>query len=135
MTNSANAARFPYSVDEDNGASKELTVVICPKAKLPAQVALDGDHGIRSCSRWNDSDHCSRTCLPQIRLCAEDLQGFAARYEGKPCTSCRVALTASDWYGTRLMALEADQEDSFVDAALLKDHTPICSSCFRGRMQ
>jgi hypothetical protein len=135
MTSFASDLR-PPSADTRSDNSQHLTVVICPKAKLPAEVGLDARQDIESCSRWNGSSHCSQTCLPQIRFCAEGLQEFRERYEGKICASCGAPLMPSDWYETRLMGLAAAAgEEISSGGALPAEDNPICSSCFRGRMQ
>jgi hypothetical protein len=118
------------------GGSPKVTVVICPKAKLPAEVGTDAVHRLQSCSRWIESEGCSQTCMPQIQFCAEELAGFKARCEGTTCMSCGVTLTADDWYNNRLMAIEPETgiEKSVLGPSLPNRNVPFCSNCFRARM-
>jgi len=74
----------------------KATVVICPAMKLPAEVGLNPDLHMESCSRWPELQSCSQACMPQVQFSAEDLNEFAARYEDKKCGSCDAALTRDD---------------------------------------
>ena len=114
------------------------TVVICPTMKLPAEVGLDSDLHIESCSRWPELQSCSQSCMPQVQFSAEDLNDFAARYEGKKCGSCGTALTRDDWYKNRLAVLETSTgvpkipgavRSSFFSIPETRD--PICSACYQ----
>ena len=115
----------------------KTTVVICPPMKLPAEVGLDSDLHMESCSRWPELQSCSQSCMPQVQFSAEDLKDFAARYEGKKCASCGAALTRDDWYKTRLAVLETPTgvpkmlevvRPSFFNIPETSD--PICSACY-----
>src|ERR1019366_6438286 len=79
---------------------QKTTVVICPTMKLPAEVGLDPEFRMESCSRWPELQSCSQSCMPQVQFSAEDLNDFAARYEGKKCSSCGTALARTT--GTRV---------------------------------
>jgi hypothetical protein len=114
----------------------KTTVVICPTVKLPAGVGLDPELRIESCSRWPELQDCSRSCLPQVQFSAEDLNDFAARYEGKTCSSCGAGLTRDDWYKSRLAVLETNTRvpeiPGVVRQSILSSPetgNPICSSC------
>lgn len=115
----------------------KTTVVICPTAKLPAAVGLDPELRMESCSRWPELQSCSQSCMPQVQFSAEDLNDFAARYDGKKCSSCGTPLTRDDWYKSRLAVLEINTgvpetpgvvPPSFFSAAESGD--PICSGCY-----
>ena len=116
---------------------QKSTVVICPTAELPAQVELDGVQRMGSCSRWPELEGCSQACMPQIRFSADDLREFTARYEGKPCTSCGVAIGGDDWYRSRLAApAEAERPDrpGSLSLSSLEDKAPICLDCHSATM-
>jgi hypothetical protein len=85
--------------------SHKTTVVICPTAELPAQVGLDPVDRLESCSRWRELQGCRQACLPQVKFSTEELEDFTNRYEGKKC-ACGEALTADDWYKSRLVLLD-----------------------------
>jgi len=115
----------------------KTTVVICPAMKLPAEVELDPNLHMESCSRWPELQSCSQSCMPQIQFSAEDLDEFAARCEGKKCASCGAALTRDDWYKSRLAVLETTTgvpkipgvgRPSFFNIPEISD--PICSACY-----
>jgi len=115
----------------------KTTVVICPAMELPAEVRLDPDLRMESCSRWPELQSCSQSCMPQVQFSAEDLYDFAARYEGKQCASCGAALTRDDWYKSRLAVLgtntgvpkipEVVRPSSF---SIPEKSDPICSACY-----
>jgi hypothetical protein len=85
--------------------SDRTTVVICPTAKLPAEVGVDPANRLESCSRWPGLGDCLQACMPQVEFSAEGLEDFTARHEGKKCTSCGEVLTREHWYTSRLTAL------------------------------
>jgi len=105
--------------------------------KLPAEVGLDPDLDMESCSRWPELQSCSQSCMPQVQFSAEDLNEFGARYEGKKCASCGAALTRDDWYQSRLAVLESTtgvpqipvvaRPSSF---SIQETSDPICSACY-----
>jgi hypothetical protein len=115
----------------------KTTVVICPTLKLPAELGLDSDVCMESCSRWPELQICSQSCMPQIQFAAEDLNDFAARYEDKKCGSCGTALTRDDWYKSRLAVLETNtgvpkipgvvRPSSF---SIPETSDPTCSACY-----
>jgi hypothetical protein len=114
--------------------SHKTTVVICPTAELPAKVGLDSVERLDSCSRWPELEGCSQACMPQVKFSAEDLEDFAARYEGKKCTSCGAVLTQDDWYQSRLTALGPKAATADISGSLTRrfheDSAPICSACY-----
>ncbi len=119
---------------------EKTTVVICPTVKLPAEVRLDPELRMESCSRWPELENCSQSCMPQVQFSAEDLNDFAARYEGKQCSSCGTALTRDDWYKSRLAGLETttgmpkipgDVRPSFLNTP--ETRGPICSACYAAK--
>jgi len=116
------------------------TVVICPTVKLPAEVGLDPELRMESCSRWPELQSCSQSCMPQVQFSAEDLNDFAAHYEGKKCSSCGTALTRDDWYKSRLAVLETNpgvskapevHRPSMLSVPGTGD--PICSACYAAK--
>ncbi len=120
----------------------KTTVVICPTMTLPAEVGLDSDLHLESCSRWPEMQSCSQSCMPQVQFSAEDLDEFAARYEGKKCASCGAVLTRDDWYKSRLAVLETTTgvpkiprvvRPSFFSIPGTSD--PICSACYGAKMR
>lgn len=123
----------PYlTINTELSRSLKPTVVVCPKAKLLAEVRLDAKQNIETCSRWNGTSDCSRTCLPQIQFCTEGLQEFKDRYVDKICISCGAPLIADDWYDIRLgLGLVVTEA---LGAAVPHADKPICPSCFRERM-
>jgi hypothetical protein len=137
MMRFSNGARSVWLVVRERlRGSPKLTVVICPKAKLPAQVGTDAACRLHSCSRWTESEGCSQTCMPQIEFCAEELERFKSKCEGTKCMSCGVTLTAADWYNNRLMAVEPDNRinKGVLATSLPNRNALICSKCFRARM-
>jgi len=118
--------------------SQKTTVVICPTAELPAQVGLDPLHGMESCSRWPELQGCSQACMLQVKFSAEDLEDFAARYEGKKCGSCGEVLTRDDWYQSRLAALDSETATTDIPVSLPRsfpeDSALVCSVCYCAKM-
>lgn len=106
-------------------AVKKTSVVVCPTAQLPAEVGLDSDARIESCSRWPDLEGCSQICAPQLQFSADNLSEFAVKYEGKHCASCGTVLTRDDWYGSRLAI-------PTVHTVTPNAH-PICFACNQAR--
>jgi hypothetical protein len=119
--------------------SHKTTVVICPTAKLPAEVGLDPVDHLESCSRWPELQGCSQDCVPQVKFSAEDLKDFTARYEDKKCTSCGAVLTREDWYNTRLRALDPKAATENVPGSRgpsdPESSGPVCANCYREKMQ
>ncbi len=118
----------------------KTTVVICPTMKLPAEVGLDPELHMESCSRWQELQSCSQSCLPQVQFSAEDLNDFAAHYEGKKCSSCGTTLTRDDWYKSRLAVLETNtgvpKIPGVVRPSILsipETGDPICSACYAAK--
>lgn len=118
------------------------TVVICPAMKLPAEVGLDPDLHMESCSRWPELQSCSESCMAQVQFSAEDLNDFAARCEGKKCASCGAALTRDDWYKSRLAALETTTGAPKIPAvvrpsffSIPETSDPICSACYGAKVR
>jgi hypothetical protein len=75
--------------------------------------------------------------MPQVQFSAEDLNGFAAHYEGKKCSSCGTAVTADEWYKSRLAVLETDSGVSKIPGvdrpsilSVPETGDPICSACY-----
>jgi hypothetical protein len=118
----------------------KTTVVICPTMELPAEVGLDPDLRMESCSRWPELQSCSQSCMPQVQFSAEDLNDFAARYDGKKCSSCGTALARDDWYKSRLAVLEtytgAPEIPGVVRPSIFstaETSDPICSACYAAK--
>ena len=115
----------------------KTTVVICPAMKLPAEVGLNPDLHMESCSRWPELQSCSQACMPQVQFSAEDLNEFAARYEDKKCGSCDAALTRDDWYQSRLAVLGTTTGVPRIPGvarpwsfSIQETSDRICSSCY-----
>lgn len=113
------------------------SVVVCPAAKLPAEVTLDPSAGLESCSRWLEDCSCDQTCAPQIQFSPDSLEDFVALYGGRRCAYCNGVVTAQDWYDNRLSALWSNDEEPngpkaapIAYIALADDEPPICSACF-----
>ena len=118
------------------GKNKKTTIVICPTAELPAQIAVDAEQRMESCSRWPQLERCSQTCMPQVQFSADTLQEFLARYEGKSCTLCGATMNAYDWYESRLAAIEekaAPRGGERVSLLSPSESAPICANCFGQR--
>ena len=116
---------------------RKTTAVICPVAELPAEVALDSNRHIESCSRRPETEGCGETCMPQIEFSDGNLEDFIARYEGKPCASCGVVMTGEDWYRSRLAILKATEKSAGTGqpgSSSREQTAPICSTCYSARM-
>ena len=116
---------------------RKTCVVVCPTAKLPAEVKLDASLRLESCSRWSESGDCAQTCAPQIRFSSESLEEFVAIYGGRRCACCGAVLTATDWYDNRLGPLRCAGEEPNSSMGLLTtsitiddQKLPVCSVCF-----
>src|SRR5664279_5030360 len=68
------------NVDLELRLVRKTCVVVCPTAKLPAEVKLDTSLGLESCSRWSEDLDCAQTCAPQIQFSSESLEDFVAIY-------------------------------------------------------
>ena len=109
------------------------TVVVCPSAKLPAEVEIDADQRLRACSRWHEMQNtCVEACKPQVSFSSENLNDFASHFGGKPCTSCGAKLTSEDWYNNRLAVIDraVDKKQSFGPEASAQLVALLCSGCF-----
>ena len=116
---------------------QKTTVVVCPKNELPAEVNLDADLGIESCSRQPKNEDCTQECAPQIQFSPESLQDFAAMHVGEQCACCGAALTGEDWYKNRLGALRStggaptpDKVPQTVWIAAEDKKSPLRSACY-----
>jgi len=116
---------------------QKTSVVVCPTAKLPAEVKLDTNLRLESCSRWPEYGDCAQTCTSQIQFSPESLEGFVAIYEGRRCARCGAVLTAMDWYDNRLGALRSAGETPNPSKVPLtasvtpeNKNSPVCSVCF-----
>jgi hypothetical protein len=125
------------NVDLELRLSQKRCVVMCPTAKLPAEVKLDTNLGLESCSRWSEYGDCAQTCAPQIEFSSESLEDFVAIYGGRRCACCGAVLTAQDWYNNRLAALRSAIEEPNPSRVLLttsitleNQKLPACSVCF-----
>ena len=66
------------NVDLELRLSRKTCVVVCPTAKLPAEVKLDTSLGLESCSRQSEYGDCAQTCAPEIESSSESLEDFVA---------------------------------------------------------
>ena len=119
---------------------RKTCVVVCPTAKLPAEVKLDTSLGLESCSRWSEYEDGAQTCAPQIEFSSESLEDFVAIYGGRRCARCAAVLTATDWYNNRLGALRSAGETPDHSRVPLaapitpKDmRFPVCAVCYSAR--
>lgn len=115
----------------------KTTVVICPVVKLPAQVEVDSELDMKSCSRLPELQMCGESCMRQVQFSAEDLKEFAARYEGKRCAWCGATLARDDWYNNRLEVHETNTGVPRMHEAVRpwfysipETNRPICSACY-----
>ena len=120
--------------------SQKTCVVVCPTAKLPAEVKLDTSFGLESCSRWAEYGACAQTCAPQIQFSPESLEGYVAVYSGRRCACCNTVLTAQDWYDNRLGALRSAGETPDPSRVPLAAPVtpndmrfPVCALCYSAR--
>jgi hypothetical protein len=125
------------NVDLELRLSQKACVVVCPTAKLPAEVKLDTSLGLESCSRWLEYGDCAQTCEPQIEFSSESLEDFVAINGGRRCACCGAVLTAQDLYNNRLDALRSTFEEATQSKVLLTSSItledqklPVCSVCF-----
>jgi hypothetical protein len=86
------------------GEAMHRSVVLCPKAKLPASVELGDSVSIETCSRSTGLD-CSGDCLPQLSYSAGEVKEFLAPQMQEWCSICGSMLTSEDWYASRLAAV------------------------------
>lgn len=117
--------------------SQKTSVVVCPEAALPAEVNLDANLHIESCSRWSEPGVCAQTCTPQIQFSSESLEDFVAIFGGRRCVCCDAVLSAQDWYNNRLGALRSTDDEPnpsrvLVTASITPEgkKRPVCSDCF-----
>ena len=127
-------------VDLDLRRVRQTCVVVCPTAKLPAEVKLDTSLGLESCSRWPEYGDCAQTCASQIQFSAESLEDFIALNGGRRCAHCAAVLTATDWYDNRLSALRSASKTPDPSrvrlAARIKPEGmrfPVCAECYSAR--
>lgn len=136
--NLAQNLRFLWSgVRGRLGRRGETAVVVCPTAAMPAEVGLDGDRRMESCSRWPKLKGCNESCMPQVHFSAEGVDDFTARYENKNCASCGALLTLDDWYKSRLAAVYTKTETPGAPMVVRsssvekpQDGDPMCSGCY-----
>ena len=113
---------------------RKTTVVVCPANELPAEVSLDENLQMESCSRWPQNEECAQACIPQVQFSPESLEDFAATHLGEQCIGCGTVLTSQDWYNNRLGAVHRaggtpDKVVKTIIAAQDKK-SPLCSACY-----
>jgi hypothetical protein len=114
-----------------NANPQRRSVVVCPKAKLPASVVFDTSLAIGACSRAPRVHCCDRACLPQLRFASEDLESFVSFYNEQGwCRICGNILTANDWYASRMAA--ATSSNSGYSMGLAEGGQQICWRCAAG---
>ena len=104
------------------------SVVLCPKANLPAEVGIDQSLGIKACSRLPALQQCQEDCALQLHFCSEELQDFLSHPPGW-CSVCGTMLTGEDWYASRMAA--ATMNESGYLQAISKNGQRICWNCFK----
>jgi len=129
--------------------NRGLQRVTCPDSRQPAEVTVDREFAfwtalrgvehsrLESCSRWPEKADCGQECQAQIDPSPENVDRLLSLwYEGKSCALCTRALTPDDWRGSRLAAL--DDNNNFVElyeitldrlAFVLDNMRPLCWSC------
>ena len=119
---------------------QKASVVVCPTAKLPAEIKLHENLRMESCSRWPEFEDCAQTCTSQIQFSPESLEDFVAIYGGRKCAGCDAVVTAADWYNNRLGALRSTGETQSankvpVTASIAPEdkRSPLCSVCYSAR--
>jgi hypothetical protein len=113
-------------------AAVKKTSVLCPTAQLPAEVRLNSDTGIESCSRMPYPESCSQNCTSQLQFSPDNLSEFVEKHEGKKCASCGTNLTGEDWYKSRLTAHTRIPEGSPSPAARMTTKAqPVCFACYQ----
>lgn len=117
-----------------NSKPQRRSVILCPKAKLPAAVGVDDALSIEACSRSPRLQDCNRDCLSQLRFSAEELEGFLTSHAQEWCSICGTMLTSDDWYASRMAAVWADRpgtNDSNVSRAIGEYGHRICWNCYQ----
>ncbi len=112
----------------------KTTSVLCPTAQMPAEVRLDSDARIQSCSRIAHLESCSQSCTPQLQFSADNLSEFVAKHEGKKCASCGRGLTADEWYKSRVTAdteMLGECHDSALSRISKTTARPLCFTCYQ----
>lgn len=110
-----------------NPALSRRSVVVCPKAHLPAAVNFDDSLVIEVCSRSRNLS-CIQECVPQLRFSADDLENFVAvHHEQGWCRICGSMLSADDWYASRMAA--ATVSNSRLVLAIDDNDQRICCRC------
>jgi hypothetical protein len=103
-----------------------------PTAQLPAEVRLNSDAGIESCSRMPYPESCSQNCTSQLQFSPDNLSEFVEKHEGKKCASCGTNLTGEEWYKSRLTAHTRIRERSPLPAARITTKAlPVCFTCYQ----
>ncbi len=108
------------------------SVVLCPRAKLPAAVELDDSLSIEACSRSASLD-CNRDCLPQLSYFAQELDEFLALQPQVWCSICGSMLASDDWYASRMSAVSTNiptGSDSGLGQTTGGDDQRICWNCY-----
>ena len=105
--------------------------------ELPAEVNLDTNLHIESCSRSLEIEDCTQDCAPQVQFSPDSLEHFAAMHGGEQCACCGTVLTAEDWYNNRLGAVRStggaptpDKVPQTVCIASEDKKPPLCSACY-----
>ncbi len=110
------------------GHSERRSVVVCPRERMPAAVALHPTNRLAACSRRGEQIPCGEECMPQLQYSGDELARFLQRNEGKSCSRCGAPISAKDWYGSRLAGLGARSGTGAADMAG-SSLPPICCNC------
>jgi hypothetical protein len=112
-----------------NSMTHRSSVVLCPKAKLPASVDFDDSLIIKACSRSSALQSCSQDCLLQLHFAAEELENFVTSHQGQGwCRICGTMLTADDWYASRMAAGTARNSDR---SLAIGENGQVCWNCYQ----
>lgn len=115
-----------------NSMPHRRSVVLCPKANLPAAVDLDDSLGIKGCSRLPVLKQCEEDCGAQLHFCAEELEDFLTQAPAW-CSICGTMLNGDDWYASRMAA--ANVSDSGNALATSENGERICWNCYSDNAQ
>lgn len=109
--------------------SNRKSVVICPPVEMPCEVELDTAMRLKSCTRLPAGGVCEQYCMPQLEYSPIDLGHFMERHGSRSCANCAKAITADDWYRSRLVGATTKFEAITTDTDDTSDSI-ICWECY-----
>ncbi len=93
-----------YVLVRKRSAKSRKTVVVCPPKQITAELQINAAGQIVGCTRLPPGHTCDQACHAQAAYSGTDLEEFAARTEGQPCSNCGTKITREDWYQSRSAA-------------------------------